>query len=44
VGSRPQNAGKIIVVIAASSTERYLSTLLAEKARAEVAALPVEPV
>jgi cysteine synthase A len=44
VGSRPQNAGKIIVVIAASSTERYLSTLLAEKARGEVAALPVEPV
>ncbi len=44
VGSRSENAGKRIVVIAASATERYLSTLLAEKARAEVSALPVEQV
>ncbi len=44
VGSRPENAGKIIVAIAASSTERYLSTVLAEKARAEVTSLPVQQI
>lgn len=36
VGKRPEMAGKNIVVIAASSGERYLSTPLAEKAREEV--------
>lgn len=44
VGMRPENAGKVIVLIAASSTERYLSTLLAEKAKSEVMALPVEQI
>jgi len=37
LGKRPEMAGKNIVVIAASSGERYLSTPLAEKARAEAA-------
>lgn len=37
VAARQEMAGKKIVVIAASSGERYLSTPLAEKARAEVA-------
>ncbi len=36
VAARPEMAGKKIVVVAASSTERYLSTPLAEKARQEV--------
>jgi cysteine synthase A len=33
---RPENKGKMIVTIACSTGERYLSTPLAEKARAEV--------
>ena len=37
VGKRPEMAGKTIVVIAASPSERYLSTPLAESARQEVA-------
>ena len=37
IAKRPEMAGKVIVVIAASAGERYLSTALAEKARAEVA-------
>jgi cysteine synthase A len=41
---KKQNAGKMIVVIIASYTERYLSTLLAEKERTEAAALTVTPV
>ena len=44
VAKRPEMAGKRIVVIAASSTERYLSTPLAEKIREEVASLPVSEV
>ena len=36
VAARPEMAGKKIVTIACSSSERYLSTPLAEKARAEV--------
>lgn len=36
LAKRPEMAGKKIVVIAASNTERYLSTPLAEKARQEV--------
>jgi cysteine synthase len=38
VAKRPSSAGKRIVVIAASAGERYISTGLAEKARAEMAA------
>lgn len=33
IGSRPENKGKLIVTIACSSTERYLSTPLTEDAR-----------
>jgi len=38
LAQRPEFAGKTIVTIGASLGERYLSTALAEKARAEVAA------
>lgn len=41
VAKRSDMAGKRIVVVAPSPTERYLSTPLAESVRAEVAALPV---
>ena len=41
VAKRPEMAGKRVVVIAASTTERYLSTPLAENVREEVANLPV---
>ena len=44
IAKRPEMAGKRIVVIAASSTERYLSTPLAESVREECANLPVSEV
>jgi cysteine synthase A len=41
VAKRPEFKGKRIVTIGCSSSERYLSTPLAEKIREEVSALPV---
>jgi cysteine synthase A len=41
IARRPEFQGKRIVTIGCSSTERYLSTPLAEKVREEVANLPV---
>ena len=41
VAAKPENKGKMIVVIIASYTERYLSTPLAEAERSEAAALVV---
>jgi cysteine synthase len=42
--TKVENKGKLIVAIIASYTERYLSTLLAEKERQEAAALQVATV
>ncbi len=44
VAARPENKGKMIVVIIPSYTERYLSTLLAEEERKIATQLPVESV
>jgi cysteine synthase A len=44
LAQKPEYAGKTMVVILASSTERYLSTLLGEEARTKAASLTVEPV
>jgi cysteine synthase A len=44
VAKRPENAGKIIVVVAASPSERYLSTPLAEASRERAATLVTEEV
>lgn len=42
LAARPENAGKRIVTIGCSMTERYLSTVLAERARIEVQSLVAE--
>ena len=39
---KPENKGKTIVAIIPSTTERYLSTFLAEEERAKAAQLPTE--
>ncbi len=44
VAKRPEAKGKKIVTVGCSSTERYLSTPLAEKVREEVANLPVSEI
>jgi len=43
-GQKPENKGKMIVVIIPSYSERYLSTLLAEEERKAASELKVEPV
>ena len=44
VAKRPENKGKTIVVVAASPSERYLSTPLAEVSREKAAKLETSPV
>lgn len=44
LAARPENKGKMIVAVAASPNERYLSTALAEGVRERVASLEAQPV
>ncbi|OFZ19185.1 MAG: cysteine synthase A [Bdellovibrionales bacterium GWB1_55_8] len=44
VAAKPENAGKMIVVVIASMAERYLSTALAEQERTKAASIPVTQV
>ncbi|NUP06182.1 MAG: pyridoxal-phosphate dependent enzyme [Polyangiaceae bacterium] len=44
VASEPSNAGKLVVTFAPSQVERYLTTPLADEARARAARMPVLPI